>query len=393
MPLYRYKALNSFGKEEEGLIEADSFLLVKERLKGRKIFVTHIEEEKKRTKNISLNREALLVLTKELAQLLRAGLPLYESFVTIEEKSRKEKHHLLFIDIIDRLKQGENLSQVLKRHPDTFDPVYSAMIAAAEQSGALADAFSEVSIYLEKQAKWKKQITSMTVYPAFLLGFSFFIFFALLFFLIPPMEELYEGRSLHPLTSCILALSRFFRGHVEMLSLLVSLGGVLFFVLTRQIRIRKAIGNGLLNAPFIGDVLIQSKMARFARVMSLLLGSGITLIEALKLARPMLKSPIFEEALLYTEGKMLEGKSFHIELKERGCFPPLVIRLMAVAEETGKMREAFCSIADIYDEKLGSSLEKLSTVLQPALLFLLGIVVGVIILAVLLPLTDVSSFL
>jgi len=125
----------------------------------------------------------------------------------------------------------------------------------------------------------------------------------------------------------------------------------------------------------------------------LLLQSGLPLLETLKLSRPSLRHPFFEEALLSVEEKILEGKSLHEELKIQKQFPLTVIRLLAIAEETGKMKEAFENIVEIYDEELTKSLEKLTTVLQPALLLLLGIIVGVMVLAVLLPLTDVSSFL
>ncbi len=393
MPLYRYQALTPEGKNVAGLIEADSLSVAKERLKVRKVLVIKVGEEKQEGKGFSFKAETKLAFTRELAQLLKAGLPLYESLITIEEKSRKEKHHSLLIDLIDRLKQGESLSSALRTYPKAFDEVYLSMIAAAEESGTLSEAFIELSHYLEKQARWRKQIFSITTYPLFLLSFSMFILCALLFFLIPSMQELYEGRTLHPLTQVVLSLSSFCRGNITgiIVTLLILMLAVFFGA--RDERIHKKASLWILKLPFVSDVIVQSAMARFARATSLLLKSGIPLLDALKLARPTLKHFLFEKALLKAEGKILEGRSFYTELKESGCFPLIVIRLIAIAEETGRMKEAFFSIADIYDEELSKSLERLTTVLQPALLLLLGLIVGVIVLAVLLPLTDVSSFL
>jgi len=393
MPLYRYQALSTEGKSIGGLIEADSLFVAKERLKARKVLVIEVGEEKQEGKNGSLRAETRLSFTRELAQLLKAGLPLYESLVTIEEKSRKEKHHALLINLIDRLKQGETLSSALKNYPKAFDEVYLSMVAAAEESGTLSEAFLELSKYLEKQAKWKKQILSITTYPLFLLSFSIFIFCALLFFLIPSMQELYEGRTLHPLTQAVLSLSTFCREYVQWIGVMIVLVGLLAFSCSKDKRIRKTFSLWILKIPFARDVIMQSAMARFSRAASLLLMSGVPLLEVLKLARPTLKHSLFEEALASAEMKILEGHSLHVELKESGCFPLMMVRLIAIAEETGRMKEAFLNIADIYDEELGKSLEKLTVVLQPALLLLLGLVVGIMVLAVLLPLTDVSSFL
>jgi len=393
MPSYRYQALSSDGKKMAGLIEADSLLSAKERLRTRKILVTHLREEIKKKGGVSLKLELKLSFMRELAQLLKAGLPLYECLVTIEEKSRKERHHPLLIDLIDSLKQGESLSHAMKKYPKVFNGIDLSMIAAAEESGTLPEAFSQLYHYLEKQARWKKQLLSITTYPLFLLLFSIFIFFALLFFLIPSMQELYEDRQLQPLTQAVLSLSRFCRQNASLLAsvFLVGVSGV-FFVL-RNSTYRQKISLWALRLPFVGDVTVQMIMMRFSRACSLLLKSGVPLLDTLRLARPTLRHVVFEEALLNAETKILEGQSLYEQLKTSGRFPLTVIRLLAIAEETGRMKEAFDSIGEIYDEELAKSLEQLTTILQPALLLLLGIIVGVMVLAVLLPLTDVSSFL
>jgi general secretion pathway protein F len=393
MPSYRYQALSPDGKKVIGLIEADSLLVAKERLRSRKILVTDLVEEKKRKGSIGLKLELKLSLMRELAQLLKAGLPLYECLVTIEEKSRKEKHHPLLIDLIDRLKQGEGLSSAMRKYPKVFDAIDLSMIAAAEESGTLPEAFSQLYHYLEKQVRWKKQLLSVTTYPTFLLVFSLFIFFALLFFLIPSMQELYEGRQLQPLTQAILSLSQFCRKNILLLGggLFAAISGIVLML--RNPRCRQKASLSALHLPFVGDVIVQMIMVRFSRACSILLKSSVPLLDTLKLARPTLRHAVFEQALLDAEAKILEGHSLYEQLKLSKRFPLIVVRLLAIAEETGRMKEAFDSLGEIYDEELAKNLERLTTVLQPALLLLLGIIVGVMILAVLLPLTDVSSFL
>jgi general secretion pathway protein F len=393
MPLYRYQALSNTGKKISGVMEADSLLGAKERLKARRIMVVALEEEKKKAKGLSINASTKLAFVRELSQLLKAGLPLFECLAIIEEKSRKEKHYPLLIDFLDRLKQGTSLSTAMKNYPKVFNEIDCSMIAAAEETGTLPQALSQLAQYLDKQARFKKQIISVTAYPLFLLGFAFLLLAALLFFLIPSMQELYEGRDLQPLTQAIISLSIFCRHNVLGIFALFSLPVVAGYFIFKKPAYRREISIRMLNFPFVGDIILQMVISRFSRTASLLLQSGLPLLETLKLSRPTLKSPYFEEALLAVEAKILEGKSLHEELKMQKQFPLTVIRLLAIAEETGKMKEAFENIVEIYDEELTKSLENLTTVLQPALLLLLGLIVGVMVLAVLLPLTDVSSFL
>lgn len=393
MTLFRYQALTEQGKKVSGVIDADSYLVAKERLRRDQIMVTKLEALKETRREIKFPPSLLLSFTRELAQLLRAGLPLYESLVTLEEKYRRYKAHPLFLDLSDRLKSGSSFSGALEHYPRTFDEVYISMVKAAEQTGSLPTIFEQLSLLLSRHQKLKKQITSALAYPAFLGGFCMLVIFSLLFFVIPSMAELFEDRALHPITRGVLSLSWFVTHYTAQifLSILVFFAG-LYYAL-RHKRGKIVLHKIFLCIPFVKTLILEASLARFTRSLSLLLLGGVPLVEALRLSRKMLKSPLLEEVVERAGKKIIEGKSLTSELKTSPLIPSLMIRMLSLSEETGKMAPMLHNLAEIYEEELEKNLLQLTTLLQPILLLILGLIVGVVLLSVLLPLTDVSSIL
>lgn len=392
MPLFRYRAVTVQGKGLKGVIDADSLLVAKERLRKQQILVTQVEPISSSEKKLILPKPLLLAFTRELAQLLKAGLPLYESLLTIEEKYRRHPQHSLFLDLCDHLKEGSSFSAVLKRYPQTFDRIYLSMVQVAEQTGNLAHVFDQLAELITRQQKLKKQLVSALSYPSFLALFCFFIVCGLLFFVVPSMKELFEGRALHPVTSLILAVSHFANTHVIGLAstLLLFVGGVV--ALTQTVGGKKEIYRLSLQIPFLKTLLLHSSLVRFCRALSMLLDGGVPLLESLTLSRNVVKSPLFESAIEEAEKKVMQGERLSAALKHSPVVPTLVLRMLALAEETGKMGDAFSSLTEIYEEEMEKHLAQINTFLQPILLITLGAIVGLVVLSILLPLTDVSSF-
>ncbi len=392
MPLFRYFAVSSEGKAVKGVIDADSLDAAKERLRKQQVLVTNLSALQSKQDQLALPPSTLLSFTRELAQLLKAGLPLYESLLTIEEKHRRHKVHPLYLDLCDHLKEGSSLSQALKRYPSTFDRIYLSMVQVAEQSGNLPVIFEQLAQLITRQQKLKKQLTSALAYPSFLALFCFCILCGLMFFVVPSMAELFEGRSLHPITTIVLGISNWMNAHLIFLTttLLTLICGVVICVRSRQ-------GKTLLyelslKLPLVKTLLLHSALVRFCRSLAMLLAGGVPLLEALSLARNVVKSPLIEASILQAEQRVGQGERLSAAFKGARLIPPLVLRMLALSEETGKMGDAFFSLAEIYDEEMEKHLEQLSTFLQPALLITLGAVVGLVVLSILLPLTDVSSF-
>lgn len=393
MPLFRYKAVTETGKTSVGVIDADSLVLAKERLRRQQVLVTDLRPVEKDKGEITLPPALLIAFTRDVGQLLRAGLPLYESLLTIEEKYRKHKSHPLFLDLCDALKGGASLSDILRKYPKTFDPVYLSMVTAAEQTGSLPQVFEELTQLVSRQQKLKKQIVGALAYPAFLGVFCVLVILSLLFFVIPSLAELFQGKRLHPLTEFVLGVSSWANAHtVIFLSTPPILVLAIFFLMQKN-QVRILLQRLCLNVPFFNTVIVESVMIRFCRALSALLSGGVPLIEALSLSRKVMRHLLFEQVIANAEERIVEGARFSEQLRKSPLMPGLFVRMVSIAEETGKMAPMLLSIAEIYDEDLERNLLQFTTYLQPVMLLIMGGIIGLVLLSVLLPLTDVSSFM
>nr|NGX27362.1 Type II secretion system protein F [Chlamydiota bacterium] len=221
----------------------------------------------------------------------------------------------------------------------------------------------------------------------------FLVVIGLLLFVIPSMRELFEGRHLHPLTQTVLSMSNFLQHSFLTLMLTVicaSLGLIYFF---RRPEGKLLFQKCLQKIPIVKTILLQAALIRFCRSASILLKGGVPLITSLSISRKSMRHALLEGAISDAEKYLVEGKTLSGQLKSSACIPPLVTRMISIAEETGKLPEMLKSLSDIYDQELERSLTQVITFLQPALLIILGGVVGLVILSILLPLTDVSSLI
>jgi general secretion pathway protein F len=390
MTLYYYDALRADGKKKRGVIDADSLEAAKKKLRQQEIIVTKIFIGEKE-KELVLSREEIITFTQELMQLLRAGLPLFESLLTIQEKNKKGKNYPLFLDLADKVKQGKRLSVALARYSKTFDSVYISMVAAGENSGELEETFKELYLVIARNEKFRRQLQTALVYPAFLSCFCLCVLAGIFFFLIPSIRELYEGRSLHKMTSIMLAISDILQKNwlwiVSFLGVL-TLSGWLLFKQKRVIAFCKKL---LLSVPLLKTVITEAVMMRFCRCLGVLLSGGVSILEALHLSKRVMNHDSFEEVITNAEEGLMKGRKISEALASSSLIPPMVVRMLSTSEEAGNSKEMLRNIADIYEDKLEKSLTQFTNLLQPVMLLLLGIIVGVILLSVLLPLIDVSS--
>lgn len=390
MGLYRYRFVDARGKKGESTIDAESLQDAKAKLLQRKIALLEIESLS--SAKSSLSKTDLLHLTRELARLLQAGLPLFEALSALEEKYRGQKPHRLLLDLADRIRSGEAFSTALARHPGCFDLLYIAMVANAEKTGRLREALEELTRLIHRQLHLRKQILSALLYPALLASFCCVVLGALLFFVVPSLKELFEGRELHPFTQLVFAASEFACHSKGFLALLgvAGAGGIVGACLISSWK-KKWVG-WFYRLPGVRSLVAKIAFVRFCRASASLLEGGLTAMSAFPQARKLMRHPALEQVIARAEEKLLQGEPFYISLQNHSLIPPLVPRMLAIAERGGNLPYMMGQIAQIYEEELDTSLSHFTAVAQPALLLLLGAIVGFVLLSVLLPLTDVSSF-
>lgn len=394
MPLFRFSALNANGTSYAGVIDADSFEMAKDRLRQEKILVVDLKEEVRGQKGKrSLKSKEKLLFTRDLLQLLRSGLPLYESLKAIEEKMESTAIHSIFLDITDQVRLGKHLSEALLLHPKSFDSIYISMIQAGEESGNLVEVLKEMVVMIGKQEKLKKDIRSALSYPLFLLIFCFIVLLLLLLYFVPAMKDLFEGRKLPPLTEFILGTSRFVQHHWIML--LVTIGSFIgaFLYWKRTDKGERTIAAFVLNIPILGRLVTETILARFTRSLSALLRSNIPLVKSLELSKKIVDHPLFSDVIERSRIALTEGKKLSYEMKKSKLIPPLLTRMLFTAEENGELPQMLLNVAEIYEEEVERSLKQFIGFLQPVMLLILGAMVAVVMLGTLLPLTDVTSLL
>lgn len=391
MPLFQYRALDSQGKSKSGLIEAQDERDAKAKLREMGVMVISVGVKTGVSSRQNLKGENLLTFTHQLSQLVNAGIPLYESLVAIEEQCRTEPYHRIVLSLCEQIKAGSSLSQAMSQYPDSFNKLYCSMIMAGESVGVLNIVLDKLTLLLARQNKLKGEITTALVYPAVLACFSLLIIVMLLTFVVPSIEGIFAERKLNGFTDFVLTVSRFFRRY-WWLYIPVIAGIITYLVF----KIRSPAGKlwmerNLLKVPVIRTLMVQTAVARFCRTMGTLQQGGLPMIESLRISRDVMRNVVLEEDVKKAEGRIIEGSSLGTELGKSKWFPALVSRMLAVGEDSGSTVAMLNTIADIYEGEVEKSLSRVMALAQPVILIFMGTIIGAVLLAILLPLTDVSS--
>lgn len=391
MATFRYSGLLPNGKKRNGFINAIDITEAKHKLSLGGFLLTKIQEESDK-KNSFFSKEEVLLFTKELSKLLQAGLPLFDALVALEEKYQGHKFQPILSDLCASVKQGLSFSAALKKY-SCFDPLYISLIENAEKIGSLSSSLDELSNLTARNLAIKKQLMNALLYPLLLSLFCLVVLGTLIFYILPSLSELFEGRKLHSFTAFILGVSNFANQHKFTLFCLF-ISGVSFFVVAFLSQKGKNLLSGLaLRMPFLGDVLSKAALVRFCRSSGALLSSSLPLLETLRLSKKVVRHPGLEKVLEEAEKKLLTGGKVSSTLQTSPLIPSLFVRMFALAEISGNLPLMMQHLAQIYEDDLEKRCTKLTQLAQPLLLLFLGGIIGLVLLSVLLPLTDVGSFL
>lgn len=392
MAVYHYQSLDEKGKKRKGFVEASNEREAKQKLREQGILVVSLTTGETVRKNQQMNLEQLLNFTTMLSQLVSAGIPLFESLLAIEEQLRGEPYHRIILSLTEQVKSGTPLTDAMKSFPESFNRLYTSMVGAGEASGALDIVLQRLHQFLTRQARLRKQIANALIYPAILATFALAVIVLLMGFVVPSIEGVFEGRQLNTYTEIVLGISHFLRNYWWILVpvLVAFAGGIFYFLRLPQGKIW--IERKLMKTPLVKDLMVQAALVRFARTISTLQEGGLPLVEALALSREVMHNVVLEEEVLRAEKKILEGGSLSAEFKRSRHIPLMATRMMAVGEDSGRLSEMLAQIAGLYEENLEKTIERIMTLLQPAILIIMGLLIGMVLLAILLPMTDISAF-
>jgi general secretion pathway protein F len=391
LPVFHYQALETTGKKVKGFVEAQNEKEAKQKLREQSIMVTKLEVNASLKSSQHLNREQLLTFSSMLAELISAKLPLYESLSAIEEQVRKEPYHRIILSLAEQVKSGSPLSEAMKSFPESFNRLYISMVLAGEASGNLEEVLNRQVMFLKKEAKIRKQISNALIYPGILSLFAFAVIILLMGFVVPSIEGVFEGRQLNSYTMLVLSLSHLFREWWWLLLIAAcGIGFGIYSYLSKpagKLQLQK----WLMKLPLIHKVMVQAALIRFSRTLSTLSESGLNLVEGLKLAGQVMQNPLMEEEIVRAEKRIIEGGRLQDELKKSRYLPKMAVRMIAIGEESGHLGEMLGKVADMYEDDLEKTIDRTMSLIQPAILVIMGAIIGLVLMAILLPMTDISS--
>jgi type IV pilus assembly protein PilC len=340
-----------------------------------------------------INSKALAVFTRQVAILLKAGMPILR---TIEVLIRQEKNagfRSVLEEIADVIRSGGNISEGLAAHPQIFDRLYVNMVKAGEAGGVMATVFERLAVFIEKAEKIKGRVKSAMIYPTIIVCVAIAIVSVLMIVVVPKFEDIFsgllKGQPLPALTQGLLSVSNFLKSHY-----LIAAGGLLaawfgFRLFARTAFGRRAIDWCVIRTPVFGDLFLKAAIARFTRTFGTLLASGVPILQALTITRDTSGNVHVANAINVVHDRVKEGDNVAKPLESTRIFPGMVTSMIEVGEETGALPDMLTRIADTYDEEVDTAVDGLTSVIEPIMIVFMAVMVGTIVIALFLPMVSI----
>ena len=336
----------------------------------------------------------IAIFMRQLATMLAAGIPLVQSFEIVGTGHENEAMQKLIMAIKGDVEGGSALAEALAKHPLYFDDLVLNLVEAGEQAGALETLLDKIATYKEKTEALKKKIKKALTYPAAVLVVAFVVTTILLIFVIPAFEDLFQGfgADLPTFTRMVIDLSVFVRQQGWILAGLIGIGISTFFYFKKRSRpMRHFLDRMTLKIPVIGPILQKAAIARYARTLSTMFSAGVPLVEALESVAGATGNIVYELGVLQMRDEVSTGQRLQQAMENTDLFPNMVIQMIAVGEESGSLDEMSAKVADFYEEDVDNAVDNLSSLLEPMIMAILGVLVGGLVVAMYLPIFKMGA--
>ncbi|ASD31016.1 type II secretion system F family protein [Chlamydia abortus] len=386
MPRYRYTYLNAKERRKQDWIEALHLQEAREKLAQQGVQLLSIREVPPR--RVRLKNSELIIFSKQMLLLLRSGLPLYETLSSLRDQYQGQSMSGLLTVFMEKLRGGGSLSQAMATYPGIFDNFYRSAVLAGESVGNLEGCLQNIIIVLEEREQMTKKLTAALSYPIVLLVFSLAVILFFLTGVIPSLKETFENMEPNTLTSIVFGLSDFVCKYKYLILGFLGLGMVSIIATRRQPFWKKWYENTVFSIPGVKNFFVKLGFTRFCSVVSAILRGGGTLIEGLELGCGAVPYDVLREDMRQMVHAVIEGSSLSKELAKRPWVPKLALGMVALGEESGDLADVLGHVAHIYNEDIQKTLTWITSWCQPVILVFLGGIIGIIMLAILIPLTS-----
>ena len=402
MGAFEYTAVDRRGRQQKGVLEGDTARQVRQLLRERGMLPMAITEvvERERvgrrrafTVGRGISAADLALVTRQLATLLRSGMPLEETLLAVGQQAEKPRLKSILLGVRSRVMEGHTLAAGLAEFPQAFPEIYRATVAAGEQSGHLDPVLERLADYTESRQQLRQRVSHALIYPVILTLMAIAIVGLLLGFVVPKVVGVFEntGQTLPLFTRMLIASSDFLRDYGLLLLVLLAVGAFVFSRMLRRLPFRRRWHRFLLRVPLVGRLTRGINTARFTRTLSILAGSGVPVLEALRISGDVVTNVPMREAIHETAVRVREGAPLGRSLGASRLFPPMTMHLISSGEASGELETMLERAASNQEREVDSLVGALLSILEPALIVIMGVVVFSIVMAILLPILQLNQ--
>lgn len=418
MPAYHYNAINSVGKEQKGVIEAETEKHARQLLRDKSLVPVNVraaQEKKmvskenklaifKKQRDLSkgglsrggLSSKEIALFTRQFATLLSAGLPIEEALRAAAEQTEKQHLKALILSVRGKIAEGHALAAALREHPEAFPSLFCATIAAGEKTGHLDKVLLRLADYTEQQWQLRQKLKTALIYPVMIVLVAMGIVGFLLEYVVPKMVAVYGhlNQSLPFLTNVLIGTSHFLKGY-GLILLIVMMASIFFWrhVLKKSVKLREKNHFFLMRLPLIGYAIKTSDTARFSRTLSILTASGVPVLEAMNISAKLITAIPIRKAVEEAVHRVREGAAINLALKQTKYFPPMAVHMIASGEASGQLEGMLERVAHHQEDEILRLIEVSLALFEPAIILIMGAIVLFIVLAVLLPIFQLNQFM
>ena len=398
MPTFKYVAKETTGKTVSGVLEYSDKALLIDALRKKGLVIISIQETAKRKAMLfggKVKLEEIVIFSRQLATMVDSGIPLVQALDILFEQVEKSVFKNVLAKVRDDIETGSSLSDALGRHPSIFSVLYINMVKAGESSGALDDILDRLATYLEKANTLQRKVKSSLVYPAVVITMAILITLVMLLKVIPTFKGIFSmlGGTLPLPTRILIMVSDTIR---NMFIYVVAGLSVFIYALRRYMKTRQGRENFdrlLLSMPVLGQLFRKVAVAKFTRTLSTLVKSGVPILVSLEIVGKTAGNTVIEKAVENVRNGIREGENIADPLAKSGAFPPMVVRMIKVGEQTGQLEKMLTKIADFYEDQVDVAVSGLTSLIEPLIISFLGIVIGGIVIAMFLPVFKLTEII
>jgi type IV pilus assembly protein PilC len=395
MPTFAYTARSSGGELKSATIDAASKDDVVAQLRRQRLTIVKIEDEsKKKTKRLGrIKTRDIVIFTRQFSTMINSGLPLVQALDILAKQSDNPSLASVTREVVFDVESGHTLADALRKHPKAFSELYVNMVAAGEAGGILDTIQMRLASFMEKNDALIRKVKGAMIYPGVIMSVAFIAVTTLLLFVIPVFQNLFGsvGLALPMPTRVVIGASQLLKGYWWLFGGVIA-GGVMFlskYYTTPNGKL--AIDRTLLQVPILGGVLRKSAVSRFTRTLGTLISSGVSILDGLEITAKTAGNRVIQDAIMASRASIAGGDTIAQPLAKSKVFPPMVISMISVGEQTGGLDEMLSKIADFYDEEVDAAVTGLLAALEPIMIVFLGVIVGGMVVAMYLPIFDMIN--